>query len=71
MANKELIKRLETEEEELEYKCELLGAFILSNKFREINYTQQLLLPAQLSAMKTYLIILGARLEDLIDSYDD
>ena len=65
MENKEFINRLETEEEELEYKKDALSKFIRSENFRHINYTQQLLLPAQLSAMETYLIILEARLDDL------
>lgn len=67
MANKEFIHRLEIEKEELEYKKDALSEFIGSENFRYINYTQQLLLPSQLSAMETYLTILEARIEDLVD----
>ena len=67
MANKEFINRLKIEKEELGYKVDMLFNFIVSDNFEHISYIQQLLLPAQLSAMETYLTILEARIEDLVD----
>ena len=52
-------------------KCASLEAFIDSDKFNGINYIQQLLLPSQLSAMETYLMLLDARLEDLEEPFND
>ena len=67
MANKELINRLKIERNDLLDKCDSLETFIDSDKFNDVNYVQQLLLPSQLSAMETYLTILEARMEDLVD----
>lgn len=67
MANKEFINRLKIEREELKYKRDMLFNFIISDNFQHINYVQQLLLPVQLSTMETYLTILEARMEDLVD----
>ena len=63
-----VIKRIVIERYDLLDKCASLKAFIDSDKFKEVNYVQQLLLPSQLSAMETYLMLLDARIEDLIDS---
>lgn len=63
----EVIKRLIAERNDLLDKCASLEAFIDSDKFNDVNYVQQLLLPSQLSAMETYLTILEARMEDLED----
>lgn len=63
----EVIKRLIAERNDLLDKCASLEAFIDSDKFNDVNYVQQLLLPSQLSAMETYLTILEARMEDLVD----
>ena len=52
-------------------KCSSLEAFIDSDKFNDVNYVQQLLLPSQLSAMETYLMLLDARLDDLEEPFND
>ena len=71
MANKELINRLKIEHSDLLDKCASLETFINSDKFNDVNYVQQLLLPSQLSAMETYLTILDARLDDLEEPFND
>ena len=71
MANKEFIHRLEIEKEELEYKKDALSEFIDSDKFNDVNYVQQLLLPIQLDTMNAYLTILDARLYDLEEPFND
>lgn len=66
-----VVKRIIVERNDLLDKCSSLEAFIESDKFNDVNYVQQLLLPSQLSAMETYLMLLDARLEDLIDPFND
>ena len=68
---KEVIKRIVIERNDLLNKCASLEAFIDSDKFNDVNYVQQLLLPSQLSAMETYLMLLDARLEDLEEPFND
>ena len=71
MANKELINRLKIERNDLLNKCDSLETFINSDKFNDINYVQQLLLPIQLDTMNAYLTILDARLYDLEEPFND
>lgn len=66
-----VIKRLIAERNDLLDKCASLEAFIDSDKFNDVNYVQQLLLPSQLSAMETYLMLLDARLDDLEEPFND
>ncbi len=66
-----VIKRLIAERNDLLDKCSSLEAFIDSDKFNDVNYVQQLLLPSQLSAMETYLMLLDARLNDLEEPFND
>ena len=68
---KEVIKRIVIERNDLLDKCASLEAFIDSDKFNDVNYVQQLLLPSQLSAMETYLMLLDARLDDLEEPFND
>lgn len=68
---KEVIKRIVIERNDLLNKCASLEAFIDSDKFNDVNYVQQLLLPSQLSAMETYLMLLDARLDDLEEPFND
>jgi hypothetical protein len=68
---KEVIKRIVIERNDLLDKCSSLEAFIDSDKFNDVNYVQQLLLPSQLSAMETYLMLLDARLDDLEEPFND
>lgn len=67
----EVIKRIVIERNDLLDKCASLEAFIDSDKFNDVNYVQQLLLPSQLSAMETYLMLLDARLDDLEEPFND
>ena len=67
----EVIKRIVIERNDLLDKCTSLEAFIDSDKFNDVNYVQQLLLPSQLSAMETYLMLLDARLDDLEEPFND
>ena len=67
MANKDFIKRLEDEEDELNDKLIKLDSFMNSSGFTNIPYIQQTLLIIQLDAMRTYLTVLNARLDDLVD----
>lgn len=67
MANKEFIKRLENEEDELNDKIIKLDSFMNSSGFTNIPYIQQTLLIIQLDAMRTYSSVLNARLDDLVD----
>ena len=71
MANKEFINRLKIERNDLLDKCASLQAFIDSDKFNDVNYVQQLLLPIQLDTMNAYLTILDARLNDLEEPFND
>ena len=66
-----VIKRIVIERNDLLDKCASLEAFIDSDKFNDVNYVQQLLLPSQLSAMETYLMLLDARLDDLEEPFND
>ena len=68
---KEVIKRIVIERNDLLDKCSSLEAFTDSDKFNDVNYVQQLLLPSQLSAMETYLMLLDARLDDLEEPFND
>ena len=68
---KEVIKRIVIERNDLLDKCASLEAFIDSDKFNDVNYVQQLLLPIQLDAMNAYLTILDARLNDLEEPFND
>ena len=66
-----IIKRLIVERNDLLDKCTKLEAFIESDKFNDVNYVQQLLLPIQLDTMNAYLTILDARLHDLEEPFND
>ena len=66
-----VIKRLIVERNDLLDKCAKLEAFIESDKFNDVNYVQQLLLPIQLDTMNAYLTILDARLNDLEEPFND
>lgn len=66
-----VIKRLIVERNDLLDKCASLEAFIDSDKFNDVNYVQQLLLPIQLDTMNAYLTILDARLNDLEEPFND
>ena len=68
---RKVIKRIVIERNDLLDKCASLEAFIDSDKFNDVNYVQQLLLPSQLSAMETYLMLLDARLDDLEEPFND
>lgn len=68
---KKVIKRLIVERNDLLDKCASLEAFIDSDKFNDVNYVQQLLLPIQLDTMNAYLTILDARLNDLEEPFND
>lgn len=68
---KKVIKRLIVERNDLLDKCAKLEAFIESDKFNDVNYVQQLLLPIQLDTMNAYLTILDARLHDLEEPFND
>lgn len=67
----EVIKRIVIERNDLLDKCASLEAFIDSDKFNDVNYVQQLLLPIQLDTMNAYLTILDARLNDLEEPFND
>ena len=66
-----VIKRLIVERNDLLDKCASLETFIDSDKFNDVNYVQQLLLPIQLDTMNAYLTILDARLNDLEEPFND
>ena len=66
-----VIKRLIVERNDLLDKCTSLETFINSDKFNDVNYVQQLLLPIQLDTMLAYLTILDARLRDLEEPFND
>ena len=66
-----VIKRLIVERNDLLDKCASLEAFIDSDKFNDVNYVQQLLLPIQLDTMNAYLTILDARLHDLEEPFNE
>ena len=61
----DLKTRLETEKVELEEKLNKLDAFLVSEKVKEIDDVQKVLLRVQATAMNTYLQCLKERIERL------
>lgn len=58
----DLISRLKTEKAELDIKIEKLGNFLLTDRRRELDIDEQILLATQFKMMQMYSVILKERI---------
>lgn len=72
MENKELIKKLKKEQDDLNEKLHKLDLFITKqDNSQTISDLQLNLLNVQCDAMSAYLNVLGMRINDLEEQHDD